>query len=90
MPRYIRRVRAGDTDSPGQKLVRLAPTRIQLELRIEEHRTRKRDAYVKIGLSLGLIRDEKLYKPEYPTFAEYGRRRWDWAESTLYGYIKAA
>lgn len=29
------------------------------------------------GLNLGLLRDERLYRDEYPTFAEYVREVWD-------------
>jgi len=58
----------------------------QLEATIE----RGRKTFVEVGLALAEIRDARLYRPEYATFEDYCRERWNWSRSYAHRIIEAA
>lgn len=45
--------------------------------------------FVLVGMALAQIRDERLYRIEYPTFEEYLLRVWDMAAKTAYRLMAA-
>lgn len=46
--------------------------------------------FVLVGMALGQIKEERLYRVQYPTFEEYLLRVWDMARRTAYQLIEAA
>jgi hypothetical protein len=59
-------------------------------LRLERIVERGMREFVNVGLAMERIRDGRLYRPEFLTFEEYLDKRWGFARSTGYGYIRAA
>jgi len=45
--------------------------------------------FVLVGMALAQIRDQRLYRVQYPTFEEYVLRVWDMARATAYRMIEA-
>jgi len=54
---------------------------IEREIEIEQR------AFVRCGLLLSRVRDKKLYREKYRTFAEYCEKRWGWGKSYAYKMI---
>lgn len=46
--------------------------------------------FVLVGMALAEIRDQRLYRTQYPTFEEYLLRVWDMARRTAYQLIEAS
>ena len=46
--------------------------------------------FVAVGLALAEIRDLRLYKHEYSSFAEYCEKRWGWQKSYCNHLVRAA
>jgi hypothetical protein len=46
--------------------------------------------FVEVGSALLIIRDNQLYRADYPTFHEYCRKRWDVSPSRAYQLIGAS
>jgi hypothetical protein len=59
------------TDAPVEQRARLD--------QLEETIRRGRDAFLSVGAALLAVKREKLYRLEYPTFAAYCRRRWQFS-----------
>lgn len=48
------------------------------------------DAFVAVGEALAIVRDNRLYRENYATFAEYVRYRWNIGKSRAYQLITAS
>ncbi len=59
---------------------------IELEQTIE----RGQKTFVEVGLALAEIRDLKLYKSDYTSFAEYCREKWGWEKAYANHMVRAA
>ena len=59
---------------------------IELEQTIE----RGQKTFVEVGLALAEIRDLKLYKSDYASFAEYCREKWGWEKAYANHMVRAA
>lgn len=46
--------------------------------------------FYEVGSALAAIREQRLYRADYPTFEEYCQERWGMARRTAYQYIEAA
>lgn len=46
--------------------------------------------FVLVGMALAQIKEERLYRVQYPTFEEYLLKVWDMARATAYRLIEAA
>jgi hypothetical protein len=60
-----------------------------LESKIEAEKPVKGD-FKRLGIVLGRIRDERLYRQDFRTFEDYCRRRWGRSAKWAYQLIKAA
>lgn len=61
-----------------------------LEQEIAECAERIKRDFVTVGLHLGTIRDERLYRENHPTFDEYVRSRWGFTSGRARQFIAAA
>jgi len=46
--------------------------------------------FVEIGLALATIRDERLYRSDFPTFQDYCKERWGWDRQRAIQLINSA
>lgn len=56
----------------------------------EERIERGLQTFVEVGTALAMIRDNKLYRAEHPTFADYCEARWQIGRAHAYRMIDAA
>ena len=59
---------------------------MELESQIEDGQA----AWLAVGLALTEIRDQKLYRADFQTFADYCRQTWKWTDKRAYQLISAA
>ena len=59
---------------------------IELEHQIEDGQ----QAWLEVGLALTEIRDNRLYRAEFETFADYCQQTWKWTDKRAYQLISAA
>jgi hypothetical protein len=57
---------------------------------LEKTIARGKKTFVEVGLALAEIRDLRLYKREYSSFAEYCQKKWGWNKSYAYYMIDSA
>jgi len=57
---------------------------------LEKTIARGKQRLMKMGLALGVIRDQRLYRREYGSFEEYCRAKWGCGRQRAYQLIKAA
>jgi hypothetical protein len=57
---------------------------------LEKTIARGKKTFVDVGLALAEIRDLRLYRREYASFAEYCQKKWGWTRQHAYRLIEAA
>jgi len=75
---------------PWRKQGTLEPTQEQQLHANEDIIQRGWETFLEVGEALARIRDEGLYKRDYPSFRAYCRRRWQFGKSQAYNLIGAA
>ena len=61
----------------------------KLFIKCEQEILAAKDVFTKVAKALATIRDKRLYRAEYKTFAEYCNKRHGWAKSYGYNIAKA-
>lgn len=61
----------------------------KLFIKCEQEILAAKDVFTKVAKALATIRDKRLYRAEYKTFAEYCNKRHGWAKSYGYNMAKA-
>ena len=74
----------------GKAILPLTPERAALRAQHELVISQGLQAFVAVGEALLAMRDEKLYQPEYKTFEDYLKARWNISRAEGYRLMEAA